>query len=297
MKALGVTITDKLLNMLRVPGIDILYSIESTLSFVEALKPLIGYGDIEVEPKEDKGDVDVKAVVDGKTIAFQVKLLHPFKSKVAQEIMKASREFTNRYLSSYGKFLKVIFIPQQGLRFTPKIIEYRKVDANVNVSYASLLYPTDLLTQWVYPRIVSRIKRCYQQLKAVDADYRVAVIDIRREPVNEFIIWSETQSWLMSEGARYPRLSGVIFMRYDTMTKRDRVGTWLIPAINPHAENPLDLEMLLKNIVLPIPSFGTRYLLILQTHIHIPKPGCINIIRLEPGFKLMYRDVYFGTII
>lgn len=131
----------------------------------------------------------------------------------------------------------------------------------------------------------------------VDADYRVAVIDIRREPVNEFIIWSRTQSWLLNERARYPRLSGVIFMRYDVTTKRDQVGTWLIPVINPHAENPLDLGLLFKNIVLPTPSFGARHLLILPTHIHIPKPGWMNIIQLEPGFKLIYRGVYFGTII
>lgn len=37
-------------------------------------------------------------------------------------------------------------------------------------------------------------------MKAVDADYRVAVIDVRREPVNEFIVWFRTQSWLVNEG-------------------------------------------------------------------------------------------------
>lgn len=95
---------NKLLSTLRMSSTDILYSIESTLDFVEALKPLIDYGEIEVEPKGDKGDVDVKAVVDGKTIAFQVKSLHTFKSKVAQEIMRSSEEFTRRYLNSYGKF-------------------------------------------------------------------------------------------------------------------------------------------------------------------------------------------------
>lgn len=80
-------------------------------------------------------------------------------------------------------------------------------------------------------------------------------------------------------------------------TKRDQVGTWLIPIINPHAENPLDSRLLLKNIVLPEPSFGAKHLLILPTHIRIPKPGWMDVIQLEPRFKLTYRGVYFGTII
>jgi len=33
---------------------DILYSIESTLDFAEALKPLIDYGEVEVELREIK---------------------------------------------------------------------------------------------------------------------------------------------------------------------------------------------------------------------------------------------------
>jgi len=279
------------------PGTDILYSIESTLDFAESLKPLIDYGEVEVEPKGDKGDVDVKAVVDGKTIAFQVKSLHTFKSKVMHEIMKSSEGFTRMYLSKHGTFVKAVFIPQQRLVFTPRIIEYRKVNANVNVSYGSLLYPVDLLTHWNYPRIVSRIKRSYPQLKDVDADYRVAVIDVRREPINEFILWFATQSWLKSEGIKYPKLSGVIFMRYDVRAEKNQVGTWLIPAINPYAENPLDPRLLLKNVVLPTLSFGARYLFLLPTRIYISKPGWVDLIRLEPGFKLTYKGIYFGTII
>jgi len=279
------------------PSTDILYSIESTLDFTEALKSLIDYGEVEVEPKGDKGDVDVKAVVDGKTIAFQVKSLHTFRSKVMREIMKSSEEFTRRYLNNYGTFVKAIFIPQQSLKFIPRIIEHRKVNANVNVSYGSFLYPVDLLTHWVYPRIVSRIKRSYPQLKDVDANYRIAVIDVRREPVNELTLWYATQSWLIFEGIKYPKLSGVIFMRYDITTRKDQVGTWLIPVINPYAESPLDPKLLLKNVVLPTSSFGARYLLILPTHIYIPKPGWMGLIQLESGFKLTYKGIYFGTII
>jgi len=297
LKALGVRISDNLLSLLRMPSADILYSIESTLDFAEALKPLIDYGGIEVEPKGVKGDVDVKAVIDGKTIAFQVKSLHTFRSKVILETMKSSEEFTRRYLNNYGTFVKAIFIPQQSLKFIPRIIEHRKVNANVNVSYGSLLYPVDLLTHWIYPRIVSRIKRSYPQLKDVDANYRIAVIDVRREPVNEFILWYATQSWLIFEGIKYPKLSGVVFMRYDITTRKDQVGTWLIHVINLYAESPLDPKLLLKNVVLPTSSFGARYLLILTTHIYIPKPRWKDLIQLEPGFKLTYKGIYFGTLI
>jgi len=297
LKALGVRISDNLLSLLRMPSADILYSIESTLDFAEALKPLIDYGGIEVEPKGVKGDVDVKAVIDGKTIAFQVKSLYTFRSKVMREIMRSSEEFTRRYLNNYGTFVKAVFIPQQSLKFIPRIIEHRKVNANVNVSYGSLLYPVDLLTHWVYPRIVSRIKRSYPQLKDVDANYRIAVIDVRREPVNELILWYATQSWLIFEGIKYPKLSGVVFMRYDITTRKDQVGTWLIHVINPYAESPLDPKLLLKNVVLPTSSFGARNLLILPTHIYIPKPGWMDLIQLEPGFKLIHKGIYFGTLI
>ncbi len=47
------------------PSTDILYSIESTLDFAEALKPLMDYGEVEVESKGDKDNVDVKAVKSG----------------------------------------------------------------------------------------------------------------------------------------------------------------------------------------------------------------------------------------
>lgn len=300
MEESGVSISNKLLSLLRMPSPDVLYSIQSTLDFVEALKLLIDHSGIEVEPKEcgkGKRDVDVKAVVDGKTIAFQVKSLHPFKSKVMQEIMKSTEEFTGKYLTKYGIFVKAIFIPQQNLIFRPRVIEYRKVNANVNVSYGSLLYPVDLLTQWIQRRVINRIKRSYRQLRDVDTDYRVVVIDVRREPVNEFTLWYSTQLWLGIEGDDYPKLSGVIFMRYDITSKKDQVSTWLIPVINPYAETPLDPKLLLKNIVLPTPSFGARYLLILPTHIYIPKPGWMDLIQLEPEFKLTYKGIYFGTII
>ena len=296
LKALGVRVSNNLLSLLKTSSIDVLYSIESTLDFVEALKPLIDYS--EVEPKGDKGDVDVKAVVDGKTIAFQVKLLYTIRSKIMLEIIKSSKEFTERCLNKHGTFIKAVFTPQQSLKFIPKIIEHRRVHANVNVSYASLLYPVDLLTCWAYPRIISRIKKSYPQLKDVDADYRIAVIDVRKEPINEYMLWSTTKSWLVSKGTKYPKLSGVIFMRHDVKTKKDQAGTWLIPVINPHAENPLDPKLLLKNVVLPTPSFGARHLLILPTRIHIPKAGeWIDLIQLEPGFKIVYKDIYFGTII
>ena len=118
-----------------------------------------------------------------------------------------------------------------------------------------------------------------------------------RKYVGEFILWSATQTWLIFEGIKYPKLSGVVFMRYDVKTKKDQVGTWLIPVINPYAENPLDPKLLLKNVVLPTPSFGARHLLILPTHIYIPKPGWMDLIQLEPGFKLTYKGIYFGTII
>jgi len=70
--------------------------------------------------------------------------------------------------------------------------------------------------------------------------------------------------------------------------KKDQVGTWLIPVINPYAENPLDPKLLLKNVVLPSPSFRARHLSVLPIHIYIPKLRWMDLIQLELGFKLTY---------
>jgi len=297
LKALGIKISDKLLSLLKISNTDVLYSIKSTIDFVKALKSLMDYGEIEVEPKGDRGDADAKVIIDGRTIVFQIKSLHSFKSKVMLEIIKSSNDFTKRYLKRFGEFVKAVFIPQQNLKFVPKVIERKKVDANVNVSYGSLLYPVDLLTLWCYRRIADRIRRSYPQLKDVDANYRVAVIDVRTEPINEFILWFMTQSWLIYKGAKYPKLSGVIFMRYNVVRGEHHASMWLIPVINPYADNPLDPSVLLKNVLLPTPTFGSRYLLLLPTHIYISKPSWVEFMQIRPGFRLTYKGIYFGTII
>jgi len=63
LKALDIRVPDNLLGLLKMSSTDILYSIESTLDFAEALKPLIDCGEVEVELEEDKGDA-VKYITD-----------------------------------------------------------------------------------------------------------------------------------------------------------------------------------------------------------------------------------------
>jgi len=280
------------------PNVDVLHSVESTLDFVGALKSLIDYGgEIEIEPKGNKGDVDVKAIIDGKTMIFQVKTLYSLKSKIMSKVLSSSIKFMEKHLNKFGVFVKALFGSQQGFKFVPEIIRYRKVNANVDVSYGSFLYPVDFLMPWTLRRVLTRIKRSYPQLKDVDADYRVTVVDARMEPINEFTLLSETQLWLVAEGHKYRKLSGVIFMKFYATAERHQVSTWLIPVINPYAESPLDLGLLLKNIILPRPFSGTRYLLILPVRIHLHAHKWNTLLEVKPRFRLTYEDVYFGTII
>ena len=128
----------------------------------------------------------------------------------------------------------------------------KKVDANVNVSYGSLLYPVDLLTLWCYRRIADRIRRSYPQLKDVDANYRVAVIDVRTEPINEFILWFMTQSWLIYKGAKYPkfrgqRCYGVDLSRTDFKTQYEKKRLDLSYLQNAYANYADKKKFFLKN--------------------------------------------------
>ena len=299
MKSLGVKVSDSVLGLSRIPNIDVLRSLESELDFAETLKLLADPIDVEVEPKGYSGDVDVRAVVDGKTIVFQVKSLHTFRSKVMKAIIRSTEEFTRKHLQGYGRFVKAIFIPQQSWNpsFTHVVIERRKVNADVNASYGVLLYPVDLLTHWILCRVCNCIKESYRQLKSVDADYRVTVVDVRTEPVNEFTLWKGVQSWLCGVGSKYPRLSGVILVRYNFSAQKGNVGTWFIPIVNSHAEKPLDPNLLLRNITLPKPLFRARHVLILPAHIRISEAGWVDLIQIEPGFKIYYKGVYFGTLV
>jgi len=255
---------------------------------------MIGCENVEVEPDIAGGDADIAATLDGKRIVFQVKSLFSIKSKVMLAIIETSNRASQVLLKQFGVFAKVMLKPRspRSPEFVYKVLEHRKVPGATQASYGVFFVPVDSLTEWILPRIFDRIKRSYRQLSGIDADYKVVVIDLRGEPINERLLLTETQSWLFEKN--YPDLSGVIYMRQFS-SHPETVDRFLILVPNTKAKNPLYPTMLTGTVAL-LPKFVAKYLFLLPIHIKIPKPGEHELIRVEPGFKIYHNDKFFGTL-
>lgn len=264
------------------------FSISSTLSFVEKLleSSLCYY--IKVE-----NEADVLAFLDGKTIAFEVKSLYPFAAKYFRSILDWTRWFYDAVLNKYGLFAKVMFLPSQKHFLKPYIIDYRKVPTTYEASFGVLYFSLDALNQWVLRRIKSRLSRCYSQLLKFDTKYKVAVIDMRYEGVNEVQAYKYILNVLKYKD--YRELSGVILITFDVESKQNICGTKLILISNPNAENPIDGSHLFKKPKYSI-SHTKKYLLVLPTRIRLNKTGWQDLIQIGPEYKIAYKRVKYGSL-
>ncbi len=278
----------KLCDLSRKPARD--FSIRSTLSFVEKLLEVSLCYDIEVED-----GVDVQALLDGKKIIFEIKSLYSFVADYYKLMSDWTRRFYGEVLNKNGLFAKVVFLPlpspQRGLQ--PYVLDYRKVSTTHEASFGVLYFSLDALHQWTVPRTKGALREAYSQLKGAAAKYRIAVIDMRYEGINEFKAYQYILNILKRK--RHEKLSGVILITFEIETCGNTAELKLILISNPFAENPISTSLLVKNPK-QILSYGKQYLLEIPTRIHIRKPGLQDWIQMEPGYRIVHKGVEYGTL-
>jgi hypothetical protein len=249
---------------------------------------------IVVEPSSKGGDIDVQATVDGQNIVFQIKSLCFPLSNYQQTINKCTKSFYDNILNKYGLFAKVLFTsyPQYPKRIVALILERRKVSDTIDASYGVLYFDVNCFQWSTLRRIQSATRKSFKQLKNLSANYRIAVIDISYEAVNQIDVYNYIRRNFA--GKKYEELSGIILMTFDN-AQGNTAGTRLIPVGNPYAKNPIDWGLIFRKTICPVHR-GKQYLLLLPTLIRVQSPGWHDLMHMEPGYRIIYKGKEFGTL-
>ena len=262
------------------------YSILSTLDFVEELATKHVSGEnIEVEFHESSGDVDVKAEVDDKITAFQVKSTY-FTSKPWRQFLEALEDLNKEI--KFGRFIKAT-LARVGPTLIPIVHEYKKV-SDLEYSCGAIYCPVDNFLSEAIRRINRKLQESHKQLKRVKADYKIAVFDLRYEYINEWDAYYYTLLLLRN----YKSLNGAILIKYDINKKAHEAGVWFIPVSN--LTNPIDWKIILKKYALPSPNSGTKAFFALPAKIHFKTTGWQELIEIKPGYRIFYKDIYYGSL-
>jgi hypothetical protein len=265
------------------------FSINSTLSLAEKLRTDSNCNDIEVESESD-----ISAYLDKKKIVFELKSLYSLATNYHRKVIDYwTKRFYDEILTKNGLFAKVIFLPSPTHTIQPHIIERRKVSQILEASFGVLYFSLDVLSSWTYGRVKGALRKSYGQLKKSSALYRVAVIDMRYEGINEIDAYEYILRIL--HGKKYNDLSGVMLMTFDIRAKSYTTGTKLILISNPYAEKTINSQLLFKNPKQTL-SYEKRYMLVMPTRIRIHKPGWHDWIQIEPGYRIIHKGVEYGTL-
>ncbi|MCW3132678.1 MAG: hypothetical protein N2V73_08185 [Candidatus Methanospirare jalkutatii] len=259
------------------------YSILSTLDFVEEFAKHVGGENIEVESQGDR--IDVKAEVDGKIIAFEVKSTY-FDSKPSRQFLEALEDL-NKEIKP-GRFIKVT-LARVGSALIPVVHEYKRV-SDLEFSCGAIYCPVDNFLPEAVRRINRKLQESHRQLKSVKADYKIAVFDLRYEYINEWDAYYYTLLLLCN----YKSLNGAILIKYDINKEAHEAGVWFIPVSN--LTNPIDWKIILKKYALPSPNSGTKAFFALPAKIHFKTTGWQELIEIKPGYRIFYKDIYYGNL-
>lgn len=185
----------------------LLFSIRSTFTFIHSALDQMLLEDISVEPPSNGSDIDVQGILDGKRIVFQIKSLTSFLSDYNKVIDFWTKKFYDDILNRYGIFAKVIFTssPQNSTTMSPYILERKKVSSSLEVSYGVLYFDIDSLQYPTLKRVKNATHKSYKQLRDSNAEYKIAVIDIRHEAINEETAYRYVRDIFLDK--RYPESS------------------------------------------------------------------------------------------
>lgn len=299
LKRQGVRFTKKFLYQLKSPNLLFnqghRFSIASTLAFLDAALRIMRLEDIVVEPLvSEDGDIDVSPTIDGRNIAFQLKSLFSFAAKYYQEIDTWIQHFYDNVLNKFGLFAKVLFTSSSmdPSRLQPYIINRKRVADNLDVSYGVLLFDVKSLQRATLGRVRSATRKCFSQLKDLSVNYKLAVIDIRYDAVNEVDSFNFIQT--VFQARRYEELSGVLLMTFDLSAGGHTAGTKLIPIMNPHAKNPLDWGFLARDEIVFLND--KRFFFALASRIQYSHSGWHDCFHMVPEYVLTYKGKIFGSI-
>jgi len=237
----------------------------------------------------------VQGIIDGKRIVFQIKSLISFLADYDKTINFWIKKFNDDVLNKYGIFSKVLFTssPYKKTTILPYIIEGKKVSNNIKASYGVLYFDIDLFQYPTFKRVKRVTRKSYLQLRKSNADYKIAVVDIRHEAIKEATAYRNICDNFHNK--RYQELSGIILMALDVTRSDCLADTKLIPIKNPYAKTPIDWGSIFKNEIFIIHE-GKKYVLNIQTMVHVSKPGWQEWISMEPGYMLMHKGVEFGRL-
>ena len=247
---------------------------------------------IEVEPSNR---IDVRATLDGRSIIFEIKSLYSFASNYQKMVNNWTKFCFDVVLNKPGRFIKMVFSssPQNPRIINPFLLEYRKVSNTLDPSYGVLYFDINSLQWSTFGRLKGAIRTAYVQHKESGGRHRIVAIDTRYEALNEAEAYDYVFKTLCRK--RYEKLSGVVLMTFDLQTSKSTAKTKLLPVRNPHTVKPIDWRLMFKGNVRLV-RWGKQYLLALPTRIRIPSPGWHDLIHMEPGYKIVYKGVEYGTL-
>ena len=258
------------------------YSILSTLDFVEELAKHVGGENIEVESQGDR--IDVKAEVDGKIIAFEVKSTH-FDSEPWRLFLEALEDL-NKEIKP-GRFVKVT-LARVGSALIPVVHEY-KIVSELEFSCGPIYCPVDNFLPEAVRRINRKLQESHRQLKKVEADYKIAVIDLRYEYINEQDTYNYTRRLLCN----YKSLNGAILIIYGINEEAHKARVRLIPVSNP--ANPIDDWKITLKKALSSPDLETKAFFAFLTK--FKTIGLQESISVEiKQRQIFYKDIYYGSL-
>lgn len=253
------------------------YSILSTLDFVEELAKHVGGENIEVELQG--GRIDVKSEVDDKIIAFEVKSTY-FDSEPWRRFLETLEDLSKEI--KFGRFIKATFA-RVGSALIPVVHEYKRV-SDLEFSCGPIYCPVDNFL----PEAVRRINRKLREslkLERVKADYKIAVVDLRYEYINERDAYNYTRRLLCN----YKSLNGAILIIYGINEEAYKARVKLIPVSNP--ANPIDDWKIILKKASPSPDLETKAFFALLTK------SKTTSWRIEiKRYRIFYKDIYYGSL-
>ncbi|NVM03974.1 MAG: hypothetical protein HWN67_16705 [Candidatus Helarchaeota archaeon] len=186
-----------------------------------------------------------------------------------------------------------MFQPSSVHGLQPYVIERRKVSTTHQVSFGVLYFSLDIFHKQTMLRTKNALSKGYSQLKKITSKYKVAVVDIRYEKINEFEAYQNVLNRLKTK--KYGDLSGVILITFETGTNQITAGLKLIFIPNPQAENPIYETFFFKKPK-QVLSYSKHYLLEIPSLIRYRKPGLQDWLNIEPGYIITYKGEEYGTL-
>jgi hypothetical protein len=156
-----------------------------------------------------------------------------------------------------------------------------------------LFLSLDLFRRPAERRIRNDLQACYGKLTTLPGKYRVAVIDMRHEGIDETGAYYFIKKLLRLN--RYEKLSAVILLTFDVTGERSEAGVQFILIENPHAIHKITASELFRHPK-SAQLLEKLYLFELLSRIRFPSIDWQHWFEMQQHLNLFHRETEYGSL-